>query len=390
MVRPEGFGRTGPIVMTLRLAAVAIAACALLAVPPASAGKGGTQRALDELVAAETGPVGASALIQRGRKVEFLRAGSADLRTGRAFHRSDHMRIASVAKAFSGAVALSLVDRGALELEDTLGEMLPGSPPQWSQVTLAQLMQHTSGIPSYIENPEFGKAFGEDLRRYFSPEELVGYVADEPLEFPPGSTYEYSNTDNILIGLISEATTGRRYENDLRQLVYRPLGLEQTSLPSDWILPRRFIHGYDIPDEGESPEDLSELISASGAWASGGIVSTPLELNRFIRGYGGGELFDTATRRRQFDFVPGCGEPPGPGECSAGLSIYRYRMECGTVFGHSGNFPGYTQFAATSKDGRRSVVVTVNQAHAGEPTSVSQRVLETYELAACFALSGRG
>jgi hypothetical protein len=56
----------------------------------------------------------------------------------------------------------------------------------------------------------------------------------------------------------------------------------------------------------------------------------------------------------------------------------------------SGNFPGYTQFAATSKDGRRSVVVTVNQAHAGEPTPVFQRVLETYELAACFALSGRG
>ena len=348
------------------------------------------QRALDTLVAAEGGPAGASTLIQRGRNVEFLRAGVADLRTGRAFHRSDQMRIASIAKAFSGAVALSLVDRGALELDDTLGEMLPTSPSQWSQVTLAQLMQHTSGIPSYIKSRQFAVDFSADTRRYFSPEELVGYVADEPLAFPPGSAYAYSNTDNILIGLIAEATTGRVYENDLRQLVYRPLGLDHTSLPSDWLLPKRFIHGYDVPDEDEPPEDLSELISASGAWASGGIVSTPLDLNRFIRGYVGGSLFGSDVRRRQFDFVPGCGQPPGPGECSSGLSVYRYRTECGTVFGHSGNFPGYSQFAASTKDGRRSVVVSVNQAHNGEEdTTVFRLVFEAYESAVCAALSPR-
>ena len=365
--------------------------CGLVAPATGNADSSDTQRALDAIVGAEDGPVGASALIQRGGKVEFLRSGVADLRTGRAFHRTDHMRIASVAKAFSGAVALSLVDRGALELDDTLGELLPSSPAQWSQVTLAQLMRHTSGIPSYIESPEFAADFSEDTRRRFFPEELVGYVADEPLAFAPGSAYAYSNTDNILIGLISEATTGRRYENDLRQLVYRPLGLEQTTLPSDWLLPRRFIHGYGAPDDGEPPEDFSELLSASGAWASGGIVSTPLDLNRFIRGYGGGELFGSETRRRQFDFVPGCGQPPGPGECSAGLSIYRYRTTCGTFFGHTGNFPGYTQFAATTKDGRRSVVVSVSQAHNGlRSTPVFQLISAAYEEAVCAASSANG
>jgi D-alanyl-D-alanine carboxypeptidase len=371
----------------------AVVSALAFAIAPAAAHASGddVRGALDELVEADGGPPGASALIQRGDRIEFLRAGTADLRTGRAFHRSDHMRIASVAKAFSGAVALSLVDRGLFELDDTLGELLPDSPPAWSQVTLAQLMQHTSGVPDYLKSNEFLADFSANPRRYFSPRELVDYVTDEPLAFAPGTEYRYSNTDNILIGLIAEATSGRPYANDLRQLVYRPLGLRQTSLPSDWSIPRRFIHGYDEPVADAPYEDFSQTFSASGAWASGGIVSTPVELNRFIRGYGGGELFGADVRRRQLRFVPGCGEPPGPGDCAAGLAIYRYRTDCGTVFGHTGNFPGYTQFAATTRSGRESVVVSVNQAHAGlDGDPIFLRIANAYEDAVCALSGGRG
>ena len=80
----------------------------------------------------------------------------------------------------------------------------------------------------------------------------------------------------------------------------------------------------------------------SVVWASGAMVSTPFELNRFIRAYASGRLFGAATHSQQLRFVPGSSEPPGPGTNAAGLGIFRYRTRCGTVFGHTGNFPGYT------------------------------------------------
>ena len=92
-----------------------------------------------------------------------------------------------------------------------------------------------------------------------------------------------------------------------------------------------------------------------------GMVSTPAELNRFARGYVGGELFDPWTRWQQRQVVEGgSSEPPGPGRNSAGLGIFRYDTRCGTVWGHTGNYPGYTQFMAASSDGSRSVTVSVN------------------------------
>jgi D-alanyl-D-alanine carboxypeptidase len=90
-------------------------------------------------------------------------------------------------------------------------------------------------------------------------------------------------------------------------------------------------------------------------------VSTPKDLGTFVRAYLGGRLFPASLQRQQLRFVAG-GEssPPGPGRNSAGLAVFRYRTRCGTVYGHTGNFPGYVQFAAATRDGRRAVTSTLN------------------------------
>jgi D-alanyl-D-alanine carboxypeptidase len=221
------------------------------------------------------------------------------------------------------------------------------------------------------------------------PEKLLSYVEDEPLNFDPGSRYEYSNSDNIVVGLMIEAATDRSYESQLQKHVFGPLGLAETSLPRGANLPKPFIHGYD-PSESP-PEDLSEIIAAGWSWASGGIVSTPEDLSRFIRGYVGGRLFDSRMRSKQRqDIEGGSSEPPGPGKNAAGLALFRYRTRCGTVWGHTGNTPGYTQFAAASADGRRSVTVSVNAQLT--PTSGRPAVFEALRraegLAVCAALAG--
>jgi D-alanyl-D-alanine carboxypeptidase len=93
-------------------------------------------------VRAPGGPPGVISLVRRGGRTFVHRAGVADLESKRRWRTSDHMRVASTSKAFSGAVALSLVRRGRLELDDTIGERLPDLPPAWSAVTLGQALHH--------------------------------------------------------------------------------------------------------------------------------------------------------------------------------------------------------------------------------------------------------
>jgi D-alanyl-D-alanine carboxypeptidase len=346
------------VVFAALLASLSIMSAGALAAKPRPADRA-LDRALARVVSTEDGPPGAIALVHRSGETKVHRAGVADIETDRAWRPRDHMRLASVSKAFNGAVALSLVQRGRLELGDTIGELLPALPPAWAEVTLGQLLQHTSGLPNYTASPAFQTALGADLKRRFTPIELIGFVATDPLEFAPGTSYAYSNTDNVVAGLMAEAAAGRSYEGLLRSEVYNRLDLNSTTLPSGSALPRPFAHGY-LTESGMPLEDVSQAVSMSGIWAAGGLQSTPAELLRFIRGYVGGELFGTAIRRAQRRWRPGGSEPPGPGVNAAGMALFRYRVPCGTVLGHTGNFFGYTQFAAASPNGRRAVTVSAN------------------------------
>ncbi|MFF8601339.1 serine hydrolase domain-containing protein [Streptomyces sp. NPDC015232] len=382
-----------------RAAAAALIAAAVLtgtaaapvaAGPPPPAGHGphdeGLRRALAELVASPGGPPGAIAVLTRDGVRQVYRAGTAETGTGRPPRARDHMRIASAAKAFSGAVALGLVDRQALALDDTIGRRLPHLPEDWHAVTLRQLLQHTSGLPDFSRSKAFQDVVRADPRHHFDSRRLLDFVAGQDLLFPPGSRYGYSNSDNIAVALMAEQATGRRYEDLLRELVYRPLGLRDTSLPQGHRLPRPFLHGYAV-EPGEPPEDVSEAISASGAWASGGIVSTPADLAAFIAGYAGPRLLSPDTRSAQQDFLPGgASEPAGPGTNAAGLALFRYTTRCGTVLGHTGNTPGYTQFAAATPDGRRSVTVSVSTQATLDPALLA-RLRATEETFVCALLA---
>ena len=344
-------------------------------------------RQLHKLVKLGDGPPGASALVQRKGKVYFLRAGVANVETGRPIHRNDYLRTASNGKAFSGAVALQLVDDGSLSLDSTIAEVLPDQPAAWGAVTLRELLQHTSGVPSFPSSEAWQEFVRMNPEASVTPQFTLSFVANEPLAFTPGSKYEYSNSDNLLIGLMAEAVTGRPYGELLQELVYSPLKLKQTSLPSEVKLPRPFVHGYDIAPPAP-PDDISELLNPSLFWAAGGMVSTQTELNRFIRAYASGRLIEKRTKLQQRSFIPGHGgEPPGPGLNSAGLALYKYETSCGTVLGHAGNFPGYTPFIAATPNGRRSTVVFANEqlAENAKP-EVFKQLRKAFRLATCAAL----
>jgi D-alanyl-D-alanine carboxypeptidase len=350
----------------------------------------GLQRRLEELVRTPGGPPGVIAVLRDERRTRVVRAGVADLETGRAPRPHDHMRIASTAKAFSGAVALSLVQLGDLRLDDTIGKRLPRLPRAWHAVTLRQLLNHTSGLPDYSRSPEFIAILRADPHHHFDSRRLLDFVAGQPLLFPPGSRYQYSNSDNIAVALMAEAVTGTPYERLLEELVYRPLGLRQTSLPQGYEMPEPYLHGYAVSPT-EPPEDVSELIGMSGVWASGGIVSTPADMTRFVRGYVGGRLFGPRVVREQRRWIPGgASEPAGPGRNDAGLALFRYTTRCGVVLGHTGNTAGYTQLIAATPDGRRSLTFSAtSQINQAQTPELLRRLRAVQEDFVCALLKGK-
>jgi D-alanyl-D-alanine carboxypeptidase len=317
-------------------------------------------RALDQLVSMPGGPPGAIALVQVGGRTQVTTVGVGNTVTAAPISPDDTVRIASVSKAFSGAVALALVTRGQLNLDDTIGQRLPYLPRSWRRVTLGQLLHHTSGLADYIKVPAFLDLLKSDPHVQLSPIQLLAYVTNKRPLFTPGSRYDYSDSDNIVVGLMVEAVTHGTYEAALARYVTGPLDLTQTTLPENADLTEPYVHGYAV-EAGTTPEDISTYLNPGLAWASGGMLSTAAELNTFMRAYVRGILTDPDTHRRQFRFVPGSSGPPGPGTNSAGLAVYRYRTPCGTVYGHTGNFPGYTLFSAATSDGSRSVTVIINE-----------------------------
>jgi D-alanyl-D-alanine carboxypeptidase len=217
-------------------------------------------------------------------------------------------------------------------------------------------------------------------------------VAHDPLDFPAGTQYRYSNTDNVVVALMIQKATGRSYFHELQRAVLRPLHLTQTSLPHSSAIPRPYIHGYDLNEKTNRPtDDVSHLVGAGWVWSSGGVVSTPGNLNRFVRGYLSGRLFSPRLRSMWHRmFIPASGsEPTGPGFESAGLGVFRYATRCGTVYGHTGNFFGYTQFALSTLDGSRSATVSinvqVNQENVGQKARVFSALSRVVQAAVCTA-----
>ena len=122
-------------------------------------------------------------------------------------------------------------------------------------------------------------------------------------------------------------------------------------------------------------------------------MSTPNDLNDFIRGYVSGVLYDHPTVReaQQELFIPaGASEPPGPGLNSASMALFRYQTPCGTMYGHSGNTFGYTQLAAASPDGERSMTVSITlqrtQNSEGQDLQVFEALQRAEQAAICLAL----
>jgi D-alanyl-D-alanine carboxypeptidase len=263
----------------------------------------------------------------------------------------DQVRVGSITKSMVATVALQLVGEGGLRLGDSIERWLPGVVPNGSNITIRMLLNHTSGIYNYTDDPRFIRAVAQNPYRYWSPAELIALALDNPAVFAPGTGWSYSNTGYILIGLVLEKVTGTAIQNLLERRIFRPLRLESTFFATSGEFTGRYAHGYLPPSlTGAGYLDTSSWIP-SWAWAAGAVVSSARDLARFYQSLMAGRLLRPALLREMTTTVAA-----GPG-VHYGLGIFALDTPCGPLWGHDGGIPGYLSFAFSDRLGTRSAVV---------------------------------
>jgi D-alanyl-D-alanine carboxypeptidase len=310
----------------------------------------------------DDGVPGAIALERQGDRVWHATAGVRNLQTGDPMGSGDRFRIGSNTKSFIATVILQFEAEHRLCICDTVEHWLPGLVPNGGSITIRELLNHTSGIPEYVDLD-----FLRDLIRHrdttYQPRQLVRRAVAQPPVFPPGQGWSYSNTNYVLLGLII-ARIDHLPETyapvwEIYRRIIGPLGLTRTTFPiTDPHIAGPHPHGYliDPPPEFQLPGTTDMTRSnPSWAWTAGAIISTTDDLARFHRALFTGRLLPPAQQHELLDTVP-----TGTGN-DYGLGVLRAETPCGDAWGFEGAFPGYESTSLTSLDGRRQVVLLLNR-----------------------------
>ncbi|MFC8719405.1 serine hydrolase domain-containing protein [Kitasatospora sp. NPDC057198] len=286
-------------------------------------------------------------------------AGAADTATGRVRTPQDRFRVGSITKTFTATVVLQLAAEGRIGLDDQVTDQLPLPEAELAAgVTVRMLLDHTSGVPSHTDDPAA-------LDRYAThpPGTLLEIAAARPRTFAPGTGWAYSNTNYVLAGLLVERATGRTLAAEIDRRISRPLGLTGTRLPAagEHGLPAPHARHYTRlfrTDPGAPVLDATELDPAP-FWASGDLVSTAADLNRFLAALLTGRLLPPAQQRQLLTTVPTRDWLPG---AAYGLGICALTPPGGTepLWGMGGATFGSWTYAFATADGTRRLTVNTN------------------------------
>jgi D-alanyl-D-alanine carboxypeptidase len=303
-----------------------------------------------------------------GRPIEIAEQ-TAWTRKDHLLRAGDEVREASNTKTMMATLVLQLVAEHRLSLTDTVDKWLPGQVPNGGAITLRMLLNHTSGLFDYTDDPAVAPALtGHDLH-VWTAKEILALVATHPALFPPGTEWSYSNTNYIAIGAVLEKATGKSLATLVRDRIARPLGLRHTFYTTSAAWRGRHAHGYE-PDAAHMPPDVPpEFRDYAGpqhdghvdvtgdyltaAEADGAIVSTAQDRSRYYSALMSGRLLPAAQLAEMRTTVPE-GEPGDPEDLRYGLGIESEESLCGTAWDHVGGVPGYSTFNVTDSTGRRT------------------------------------
>jgi D-alanyl-D-alanine carboxypeptidase len=321
-----------------------------------------TRRALNTIIASAMGAANQPGMVVgvwvpgRGSYVRAM--GTSDLATGKPMSIKDHFRIASITKSFVAVAILRLVDQHKLSLDAHLATFVPGIP-HGDQITIAQLLDMTSGIYDYVNDPALVKAQTRNPLRRFTLKDLVAIIRRHKPMFAPGSDAVYDNSNYYLAGAIAAKASGEPLGRLIKTEILDPLRMTHTSFPSNSAMPRPFSRGY-IPQPNFALRDITSTNPAFAAGA-GAMISTLRDLKIWAKALATGSLLSPAMRAAQRQTHVLSKSPTVTLSYGLGLT------DINGLLGHDGAIDGYGSTMLYLPSRRATVIMLGNSNDFGSP-----------------------
>lgn len=312
---------------------------------------------------------GLCVLVARDGKVVFQGAlGLADVESGRQLDADSKFRIGSITKQFTAAAILKLVEQGNISVNDKLSKYLPDFP-RGDEVTIHQLLTHTSGIPSYTDDPKFF----ETVTKPISEETLIASFAGKEFTFEPGASFRYSNSGYFLLGNIVRKVSGKPLGDYLRDTFFDPLGMNDTGMHRVGIELDNEAIGYSV--QGPKVERALDW-AMSRAGGAGALYSTVGDLMKWNEAIFSGKVLKEETLRKAFTAVEASG---------AGMK-YGYGWVIGqqrglSMISHAGGLNGFQSNLVRFPDQKVTIIALHNASPAVPdltPTSITTQLAELF------------
>ncbi len=310
--------------------------------------------------------VGLSVSVGRGDRVLLEEgAGIADLEFDVRANAQTMFRIGSVTKQYTAAAIMKLVERGKLGLDDDVRKHVPTFEAGERVVTIRQLLNHTSGLPNYTNQPRFMAEFAP---RDLTHAQLLATVKGVPFDFEPGKGWKYSNTGYYLLGMVIEAVDGRTYARFMQEEFFTPLGLTRTRYGSEREIIRNRAQGYALDPNGVRLND--SLISMNVPGAAGALSASAGDMVRWQIALSGGRAVSADSWRQMTESAVSAGQ---------GGARYGFGLNIGGTEGrrrisHNGGIQGFNSVLVYLPETGLHVAV-VSNSEALPSTAVGEQII---------------
>lgn len=313
-----------------------------------------TVPSIDAIVEAEiqpNAPGAAVAVVKNGEVIHARGYGLANVEWNVPITTDTVFRLASVSKQFTATAIMMLAEQGKLSVDDPITRFLPDYPVGEYPITIHHLLNHTSGIFSYTNDPEFGTK----MRRDLTPQQMSDEFSQMPSQFKPGTKYEYNNSAYVLLGMIIEKLSGQTYAEFIDQHIFKPAGMKNSYyLNTEPIIPKR-ASGYEPTPDGGFQN--SAFLSMSQPYAAGSLGSTVEDLALWDKALRENTLVSAETLKQMY--TPGTLEDGTALDYAYGWGISKYQGH--TLAHHGGGIPGFNTFIARFYEDGVTIVVLSNR-----------------------------
>lgn len=277
--------------------------------------------------------------------------GKADLETNVDRKFDDKIRIGSITKTFVATVILQLAGDGKIGLDDSLAKYYPDYP-DGNKITIREMLDMTSGIPDYIEDPAVLQSFVYDRLDKYTPLELYKITKKMKPFFPQGTGWGYSNGSYNILGMLIEKITGNKLENEISDRIIKPLGLKNTSFPTSPYMEGQYSHGYMRNDTTNIIQDVT-IMDPSIGWAAGAMISNINDLEIYAMALANGTMLNKNMQEERLKFV------------NTGVrDFFKYGLGIFSMsgfIGHNGGITGYNTTMCYNPELDILIIVSVNR-----------------------------